>query len=215
MVAMTTRSGICGVLAYGNYDGNSHRLIEYPGYSPIDPSGDPSSDTWSFYGEMGYRWEMAEESNLTPFLGLSLAQANLDSFTEDDPYGTGAALRIHSSDADSVASRLGLRFMGDWAMGAGSFIPELSVAWEHEFDDTRQSVDMSFAGGPSGTDFSVVSAETDRDSALVEVGGKFAIGDTMDAGLYYNGRFNSDYTSNAVTGRIGRRKALVRSAFCV
>jgi hypothetical protein len=38
---------------------------------------------------------------------------------------------------------------------------------------------------------------------LVEVGGKFAIGDTMDAGLYYNGRFNSDYTANAITGRIG------------
>jgi len=192
-----------GVLAYGNYDGDSHRLIQYPGYSPIDPSGDPSSDTVSFYAETGYRWLIADETSLTPFLGLNLATATLDSFTEKDPDGTGAALQIHSSDADSVASRLGVRFMGNWAMGAGSFIPELSVAWEHEFDDRVQKVDMSFAEGPSGADFSVISAETPRDSVLVEAGGKFAIGDTMDAGIYYNGRFNGDYDANAITGRIG------------
>jgi hypothetical protein len=29
------------------------------------------------------------------------------------------------------------------------------------------------------------------------------IGDTMDAGIYYNGRFNSDYDANSITGRIG------------
>ena len=167
-----------GVVSFGSYDGDSHRLIQFPGFSPIDPSGDPSSDTLSFYGETGYRWGIWDTASITPFLGLSVATATLDGFTEKDPFGTGAALKIHSSDGDSVATRLGARFMGNWVMGSGSFIPELSVAWEHEFDDTTQEVDMSFAEGPQGADFTVVSAETARDSVVLEAGAKYAIGNT-------------------------------------
>ena len=39
-------------------------------------------------------------------------------------------LKISGSDADSVASILGLRFSGSW----GAFKPQVAVGWEHEFD---------------------------------------------------------------------------------
>ena len=113
-----------GVLAYGNYDGDSHRYIQYPGGSAIDPSGDPSSDVMSFYGETGYRF-IHDGFSLTPFLGLSLAKADLDGFTESDPEGTGAALRVHDADATSVASVLGVRFAADLFsvdVGSGAFV---------------------------------------------------------------------------------------------
>ena len=57
-----------------------------------------------------------------------LATASLDGFTEDDPQGTGAALEVHDSDADSVASVLGVRFDADMAMGSGVFTPVVSVS---------------------------------------------------------------------------------------
>lgn len=194
-----------GIVAYGNYSGDSHRMFKYPGSAAVDPSGSPDSDTWSFYGETGYRFNVMTSGTITPFLGLSLASANLDGFTEKDPEGTGAALTIHDSDASSVASVLGARFTADMAVGGGTFSPIVSVAWMHEFDDTAQQVNMSFAGAPKGANFTVTGSEVARDTAVVDVGGKFMLSDSFDMGLFYNGQFNADYTSNAVTATLGYR----------
>jgi outer membrane autotransporter protein len=189
-----------GVISYGNYEGESNRLIAFQG-SPIDPAGDPSSNTFSFYGETGYRFDLGA-GNITPFAGLNLATATLESFTEDDPEGTGAALEIHDSDAESVASVLGLRFDADMMMGSGILTPSVSVAWMHEFADTPE-VDMSFAGAPSGADFTVVASDAARDSILVDAGAQFELNGAIDFGVFYNGQFSEDYTSNAITARLG------------
>ena len=81
-------------------------------------------------------------------------------------------------------------------------------------DITAEGGDTGVAGGlvatpnidaiaRAGADFTVVSAETARDSVVLEAGAKYAIGNMWDLGVYYNGRFNEDYDANAVTGRLG------------
>ncbi|MFO1123816.1 MAG: autotransporter outer membrane beta-barrel domain-containing protein, partial [Hyphomicrobiales bacterium] len=210
-----------GVVSYGNYDGDSHRYIQGVGVtsssgggvggvggaggSAIDPAGDPSSDVISFYGETGYRFALAEETHIAPFLGLSLAHADLDGFTEKDPLHTGAALTVHGSDADSVASVLGLRLDSEYVMGSGTLYPEVSVAWTHEFGDTHQTVDMSFADGPPGANFRVVGSDVSRDAVVIDAGARMVINDSFELGLFYDGWFSGDYTSNAVTARFGYR----------
>lgn len=189
-----------GVISYGNYEGESNRLISFKG-SPIDPKGDPSSDTWSFYGETGYRFGITDYANITPFAGLSLATATLDSFTEKDD-GTGAALDVHESDANSVASVLGIRLDGDMVMGSGVLTPSVSVAWMHEFEDTPE-VDASFESAPSGADFTVIASEVARDSIVIDGGAKYDVNGSVNFGLYYSGQFNEDYSSNAITARLG------------
>ena len=198
-----------GVLAYGNYDGSVDRDIDTTGFVQGrgvtgSLSGDPSSDVLSFYGETGYRFAVGGAGNITPFAGLSLASATLEGFTEDDEDGTGAALKVDDSDADSVASVLGLRLDADMAMSSGVFTPSVSVAWMHEFGDTEQTVDASFAEAP-GSDFSVIGSEVARDSVLVDAGANFSMDDTFDLGLFYNGQFNENYSSNAVSARLGYR----------
>ena len=113
-------------------------------------------------------------------------------------------MRIHKSKADSFATVLGGRFegvLGDFT--SGTFNPFLSVAWEHEFDPTRQKVKMSFADGPEGADFTTISARTPRDSLVIGMGSNFAISETMDIGVGYDGRLNNKYTSHSITGRFG------------
>lgn len=198
-----------GVLAYGNYDGSVDRNIDttelVQGLGTTgNLSGDPSSDVFSFYGETGYRFAITDAGNITPFAGLSLASATLEGFTEDDNDGTGAALDVEDSDASSVASVLGLRLDADMAMSSGVFTPSVSVAWMHEFGDTEQTVDASFADAP-GSDFSVIGSEVARDSVLVDAGANFSMDDTFDFGLFYNGQFNENYSANAVTARLGYR----------
>jgi outer membrane autotransporter protein len=192
-----------GVASYGNYQGDANRTVDSPGGRRVSLSGDPSSDTWSFYGETGYRFGLGGAGSLTPFAGLSLATATLEGFTEDQSKGNAAALEIHDSDGSSVASVLGARFEADMSMGSGIFTPTVAVSWMHEFDNTAQEVDMSFAGAPSGADFTAKGSEVARDSMLVDAGAKFSFNDAVDLGLFYNGQFNADYTSNAVTARIG------------
>lgn len=198
-----------GVLAYGNYDGSVDRSIDttelVQGVGTAGHlSGDPSSDVFSFYGETGYRFAVGGAGNITPFAGLSLASATLDGFTESDGSDTGAALKVDNSDADSVASVLGLRLDADMAMSSGVFTPSVSVAWMHEFGDTEQTVDASFADAP-GSDFSVIGSEVARDSVLVDAGANFAMDDTFDLGVFYSGQFNENYSANAVSARLGYR----------
>jgi outer membrane autotransporter protein len=197
----TTVWYIRGIVSGGWYDGDSHRNI-ITGAGLIDPSGDPDSSVLSFYGETGYRFAIGAGTALTPYLGLTVAHAELDGTTEKDPDDTGGRLRVHSSDGDSLESTVGLRLGGDWGMGDGMFHPVLSVAWLHEFDDTRQEVDVSFADGPSGADFTVVSARTSRDSIRVGAGGMFQATDAIELGLKYDGLFNSDYESHSVIGTV-------------
>jgi len=78
------------------------------------------------------------------------------------------------------------------------------VAWMHEFGDTEQTVDASFADAP-GSDFSVIGSEVARDSIMVDAGANFVMDDTFNLGLFYNGQFNENYSANAVSARLGYR----------
>jgi hypothetical protein len=186
-----------GILAYGGYSGESHRFISING-TPVDPSGKPDASVLSFYGEVGRRFVIApDQTTLTPFAGLTVAHGEIQGFTETDPQNTGAALRVHTSDGTSVASRLGLRVQGYWK----DFSPYASIAWEHEFGDTRQTVGMTLIAAPVGANFNVVSADTAADWAVAQVGAHYALGPMNKITVQYSGWFNGDYTSHGVLGR--------------
>jgi outer membrane autotransporter protein len=183
------------ILSFGWYSGSSHRNFAFDG-PPIDPAGSPDADVVSFYNELGRRFGVGTGTTLTPFVGITIADASLDSFTERDPQKTGTALRV-SGDATSVASIVGLRFNGDW----GAFKPQLAVGWEHEFDDTSQSVTASFASAPSGSKFKVIGTDLGEDALVVEAGASYAAGSSSDFSVRYVGRWLSDYDAQSVMGR--------------
>jgi outer membrane autotransporter protein len=184
------------IVSAGFYSGDSHRFIAIKG-SPLDPNGSPDSDVVSFYNEAGRRFGWWTGATVTPFAGIRIAHAELDGFTESDPQKTGAALAVSGSDADSVASVLGVRFNGTW----GAVRPQAAVGWEHEFEDTFQTVNASLVGAPSGTKFKVRGTDLDEDSLLVEAGGSYLIGPSSDFSLRYVGRWLSDYDSQSIMGR--------------
>jgi uncharacterized protein with beta-barrel porin domain len=184
-----------GILAYGNYSGSSSRFISIAG-APVDPHGSPDAGVLSFYGEAGHRFTLTPDWTGTPFLGLGVSHGWLNSFTETDE-GTGANLAIGDSSGTSVASRLGGRLSTVW----GAFTPEVSLAWQHEFGDTTQTVNAAFASAPTGANFSVISANTGRDGAALAAGLSYALGPQNKISVQYDGFFTGDYYSNAVMGR--------------
>ena len=184
------------ILSYGFYSGDSRRDFGITS-TPTALKGDFDTDVVSYYGEAGRRFRLMENVAATPFLGLGLASAGIDSFTEKDPNGTGAALRIRGADSSSVATTLGFRVNGKW----GGFRPEATLAWQHEFADARQTVDMSYAGAPKGANFSVVSSDPGSDALIVGLGGSYSVSASSVITVRYDGTFWSGYNSQELTAR--------------
>jgi uncharacterized protein with beta-barrel porin domain len=184
------------ILSYGFYSGDSRREFGISS-APKSLTGDYNTNVVSYYGEAGRRFQINENMGATPFLGLGLASAGIDSFTEKDPNGTGAALRIRGTDSSSVATTLGFRVNGYW----GGFRPEATIAWQHQFADARQTVDMSYAGAPKGANFSVVSSDPGSDALILGLGASYAVGATSVVSLRYDGTFWSGYSSQQLSAR--------------
>ena len=184
------------IVSGGWYSGDSHRDFALES-SPVDPSGSPDGNAVSFYDELGRRFGVWSGASLTPFAGVTVSHAELDGFTENG-HNTGAALKVTGSDGNSVASLLGLRLSGEWW---GVFKPQVALAWEHEFDDTFQTINVSFAGAPSGSKFKVRGTDLGEDTFVVDAGAAYALGDNNDLSFRYVGRFLEDYDAQSVMGR--------------
>ena len=184
------------IVSGGWYSGDSQRNFALQS-SAVDPNGSPDSNAVSFYDELGRRFGVWTGVTLTPFAGVTVSHAELDGFTEND-HNSGAALKVAGSDGDSVASLLGLRFSGEWW---GVFKPQVALAWEHEFDDTFQTINASFAGAPSGSNFKVRGTDLGEETFVVDAGVSYALGLNNDLSFRYVGRFLDDYDAQSVMGR--------------
>jgi outer membrane autotransporter protein len=191
-----------GIVDFASYDDcEAHRGIRQ-GTSLVDPSSDEcDSSVIDGYGEAGYRWEFAPNYTLTPFVGVDVGHAELDSFNEKDPHDTGWALKVDDSDADSVETLVGGRFAGWWDFNGGVIRPEVMVAWAHEFEDPAE-VDVAFRDAPRGANFSVEATDVGDNAIVAQVGGTWDITNQFQFGIKWDGRFNEDYNSNSVIGRL-------------
>ena len=79
---------------------------------------------------------------LEPFAYLHYTDVSVDGFTEK---GGPAALRVGSTDIDSLVSELG--FSTVYAF-SDSLQGDLRLAWEHEFENDGTAVPMSFVTAP-------------------------------------------------------------------
>jgi uncharacterized protein with beta-barrel porin domain len=181
-----------GIGSYASYDGDSRRLIDIGSIEGIQ-RGSPGGNVWSFYGEGGYRWGM-----VTPFIGFGYTNAELDSWTEK---GTGTAdigatsLKVRGGTADNAFSNVGVRWIGSFG---DNLTPDVRLSWRHDFGDERATYDTGFAVAP-GSEFSIISAEQDPDSAVLGIGLTGNVGGGMKVKFGYDGLFNSAVNVNSVS----------------
>ena len=189
--AFALRGG--GMWAWNNIDTN--RAVIFPGFYERQKAS-YGADTGQIFGKVAYPaaiWNMA----LEPFAGLAYVSVNTENFHEHG--GALAALNGRGTDENVGYSTLGLRAATKMQWGAMQFVPHISAAWQHTFDDVTPDAALTFAS--VGIGFDITGVPLAEDSALIDAGLDFALSETTSAGVSYSGQFGDGVSDNGVKGR--------------
>jgi outer membrane autotransporter protein len=130
------------------------------------------------------------------FSSLAYTRVNFDGFTET---GSLTPLRYPDQSQESLRSNLGVRISYSQPIGRMRLTPQARISWQHEFLDSTQGIDSSFAAGP-GPVFTVHGPEMGRDSIRLNAGLHLQITPAVGAYIFYGNQFGrTNYNSHNLT----------------
>ena len=182
-----------GMWAWSDID--TSRAVIFPGFFERQ-TANYDADTGQLFGEVAYPTQMGGIA-LEPFGGLAFVSVDTDSFRERG--GPQASLRGVNTDQDVGYTSLGIRAATTMMLGAMQVVPHISAAWLHAFDDVTPGASLAFA--TTGIGFAIEGVPLAEDSALLDAGIDFALGENATAGLSYTGQYGDGVTDNGVKGR--------------
>jgi hypothetical protein len=152
---------------YGLADFALNRAVAFPGQQG-GTIGQTQSQAFLSSVEMGYQFEVASATLLTPTVGLQTIALRQDAFSE---YGAGSLnLNVDGKTFVAMRSLLGADLKHSFSLGADGLLEaSLRLAWAHDFADTDRSIAASFQQLPSAA-FVVHGAQPRRDAAVIGVG---------------------------------------------
>ncbi len=134
-----------------------------------------------------------------PTASVAYTRMMIDSFTET---GSLAPLHFPEQHQDSLRSELGAKIAYNADVNGMRISPQVRLAWQHEFMDSKQAMESSFVGG-TGSTFIVHGPDMDKDRAILSAGLTVQITPTVSVYGFYDGHVgSSDYKSNQVTAGI-------------
>ena len=134
-----------------------------------------------------------------PFGSLLYTQLDEDGFTEK---GAGALnLAVESRTTESLLSWLGLRAGRAFRFDGATFLPEVSLAWLHDFDIDDSVTTAAIAGAP-GSSFSIPGQSMETDGVNAGAALSLISKNGYRASLKYGGDFRGSYTAHALYGEI-------------
>ena len=182
-----------GMWAWSNIE--TSRAVVFPGFYERQKAS-YDADTGQLFGEVAYptqRWApwRSSRSAVSPIVSV-----DTDSFKEHG--GSLASLR-GSTDQDVGYSKLGVRAATTMQWGGMTITPNGSVAWLHAFSGLTPDAGLAFA--TTGIGFNVYGVPLAENSALIDAGLDFALGERTTAGVSYTGQFGDGVTDNGIKGR--------------
>ncbi|HSD96253.1 MAG TPA: hypothetical protein VLB06_03825 [Sulfuricaulis sp.] len=144
-----------------------------------------------YYKVSGWTWE--------PFASLQYSSLQEDSFDET---GAGAvSLHMDERRTQYFASDLGLRFRRMLERANGILVPELSLAWNYNFNVDNTLITASFTGAPNSA-FTVQGQDIERNGARLGGGVAYVNRKGLTSAMYYAAELRNGYTAQALTGEI-------------
>jgi outer membrane lipase/esterase len=160
-----------GLIGYTWTDYDLNRRVEYVidgEVSRQSASSDPDGNLFTLTLGGGYDIVNGPVT-ITPQLHLQYLDNEVDGFTESysDITQTGGAMSqtLDSVTYNSFTSRLGVQLSRAFGYSGGVLLPQLRLAWIHEFDNDAQRIRSRFTNdinAPTNS-FLIVTEEPDRD----------------------------------------------------
>jgi outer membrane autotransporter protein len=186
------------ILAYGRNDTDSVRHIRV-GETMGRATSDYDSDAWSASGEAGLRVAL-RRAIVEPFGALSYVRLHEESIREK---GAGSLnMNIQSRNTDSLQSELGLRLYSRVPTTRGLFVPELTIAWSHDFDIDDRTVTTAWSGA-GGTTFALDGRSLARDGLRLQADLRLITRGGLTTSLNLRSEMRHRYTSHSALLEVG------------
>lgn len=162
-------------------------------------SANYAASTAQLFGEVGYTLA-TPDCCIAPFAGIALIHQQSDGFTETDG---AAALSVASTSQTLGVTTLGLRAERQVA-NVGTFDAAVagSVGWRHTIGDLDTVSTMRFAGGDT---FDISGTRMERNTALIEAGLNFGLGEGITVSASYHGERGAIASEDGFKGKLSLR----------
>ena len=187
---------IQGGIGYSWLDTDTTRHIGVNGLNGKSKAG-YDGGLVQIFAQGSHTFDVTEQIQVTPYLGVAYQRLHMDSFTED---GSPAALHGRSNSHNIVTSTVGVH--GGWQVSDRVAV-RAGLGWQHSFGSVTPDADVRFA---NGANFNIHGTPISRNSVLADIGATFELRENMYLSIGYEGEFGNQSQDNAV-------KALFRWSF--
>ena len=185
---------IDAVLSYGknSYDTQRNVII---GATTTDVTSAHDGDLLSLglsggaYSSLGNWW-------LRPYVSLQYTRLDEDGFTES---GGGSSLNVAARTTNALISQLGTTFLRDYNVNSGHITPELTIAWNHDFDIDGHLINASYVGAPDAS-FSIEGQKVEKDGLVLGAGFSYETSSGYITTVKVNSEFRKNYNVNTIIG---------------
>ncbi len=186
-----------GIISYGRHEYRSSRYLDVFSV-PTHTTSKHHGNSFSFYGEGGYMLRFSKWI-FQPYAGVEFAYLDESSFMEK---GAGAmSIIIKDRYTRSLVSDVGARLSRSFRVGSGTFTPEVSAAWSHDYHVDDRSLTSTFAGFP-GASFSIETPEQPSEGLKVSAGLSFSGAPGVTTHVRCNGEWRDGSRSVGVIGEL-------------
>ena len=193
----TEKMYVDAALSYGsqNYD-NERRLVIGP--LQREARSEHDGDVFTAFTEAGYNFDL-NRWLLQPFASLQYIDLDEEGFTEKGADSLNQI--IDGRETESLVSELGLRLAYIFQMDSASLIPEVSAAWNYDFDIDDRVTTTSFAGAPTNS-FSIDGQDVEQNGVRIGAGLTLMAKGGFTTSVRYSGEFREDCQTHSFIGGI-------------
>ena len=110
-------------------------------------------------------------------------------------------MQVATRETHSLKSELGVQIARVFHLGENLLIPEVSAAWEHDFDVDDRKITTSFEGLPGST-FTVEQTDVPTESQRLHAGLILVHKKRFQTALSYDASFHKNYTAQGLSGEV-------------
>ena len=128
---------------------------------------DTNGDQFSVGGGFGYNFHI-KALNLRPYTRFDYYHGQIDAYNESGAFGLN--LSVAEQTFESLQSQLGAQLSYVFSPSFGVIIPQINVAWHHEFLNNSRAINARYSADVNNFTLTAITDGADRDFATLGVG---------------------------------------------